>query len=555
MAERSLSDLNIELEAVNKSLDEQTVGQGRLIDAVEDLVRLQRRNLDDLESKIEDKDDDAPAAAPPPRGAGGGGSSGFNMPGMPSLGAMPGLAAMAATSLLKKGVPGLLLTAFADEVGDLVTSKTGNAEIGDAVERGMVAGGILSIFSKRLGIIGGLIGAAMTDENQAKAKELFENELKPRFDEFRDAVGDLGLKLPTVNDILTGLSSTMGGALDGLTALAKGDFKGFGENLTSLGLTAAGIFAMLAPGSALRLGMKGVTLAAAGLGATLPKTKTPKPTGGGGAPPRPAPGSVVTSAAGNKVYAGVDGRPSATKVGDKKGLKAIMDASSKTSGAVSKFPKLVKALKFLRGIPGIGALAAITELATMDPVTVEGLAGVLGGLGGSALGGIAGGIVGSVLPGPGTVIGTILGGGAGFFFGDAIAKGLAQFLLGKTVDAFPNWMGINDLLNKAGSSSTPMGQSPGAMGGAVDGGLNAAAAGERGFGSSGGGPTGRPRTTGASVAQSVNQFEMNRAQPAQVINAPSTNMSIGQSTTTFAGGGVSTTDPRRPDLVGLPSSF
>ena len=72
MAERSLSDLNIELEAVNKSLDEQTVGQGRLIDAVEDLVRLQRRNLDDLESKIEDKDDDAPAAAPPPRGAGGG---------------------------------------------------------------------------------------------------------------------------------------------------------------------------------------------------------------------------------------------------------------------------------------------------------------------------------------------------------------------------------------------------------------------------------------------------------------------------------------------------
>ena len=84
MAERSLSDLNIELEAVNKSLDEQTVGQGRLIDAVEDLVELQRRNLDDLESRIEEKGDDAaPSAAPPPRGAGGGGSSGFNMPGMP----------------------------------------------------------------------------------------------------------------------------------------------------------------------------------------------------------------------------------------------------------------------------------------------------------------------------------------------------------------------------------------------------------------------------------------------------------------------------------------
>ena len=311
---------------------------------------------------------------------------------------------------------------------------------------------------------------------------------------------------------------------------------------------------MLAPGSALRLGMKGISVAAAGLGATLPKTKTPTPTGG--TPQGVRPGSVVTSKAGTKVYAGVDGKPTTTKVGDKQGLKKIMDAAGKTSGAVSKFPKLVKALKFIRGIPGIGALAAITELATMDPVTVEGLAGVLGGLGGSALGGIAGGIVGSVLPGPGTLIGTILGGGAGFFFGDAIAKGLAQFLLGKTVDAFPKWMGINEMLNSSGSG-TPMGQSPGAMGGAVDGGLNAAAAGERGFGSSGGGPTGmqrQPRTTGASVAQSVNQFEMNRAQP-QVINAPSTNMSIGQSTTTFAGGGVSTTDPRRPSLAGLPSSF
>lgn len=550
MAERSLSDLNIELEAVNKSLDEQTVGQGRLIDAVEDLVRLQRRNLDDLESKIEDKDDDdAPAAAPPPRGAGGGGSSGFKMPGIPSLGAMPGLAAMAATSLLKRGVPGLLLTAFADEVGDLVTSKTGNKEIGDAVERGMVAGGILSIFSKRLGIIGGLIGAAMTDENQAKAKELFEKELQPKFNEFRDAVGDLGFKLPTVNEMLTGLSSTMGGALDSLTALAKGDFKGFGENLTSLGLTAAGIFAMLAPGSALRLGMKGVSLAAAGLGATLPKTKTPTPTvgppGGGGpgtAPPPAAktpavPKGTALSQSGNLMKAGVDGKATVVPAGESQKAKFL-----KSSKAVAKFPKLLKALNFIRGIPGIGALAAVAELATMDPVTVEGLAGVLGGLGGSTLGAIAGGIVGSVLPGPGTLVGTILGGGAGYFFGGAIAEGLAQFLMGKTVDAFPKWMGINQLLNGSGGDAATPSPSTGNISSGIDGGLAAAAA--------GGGMSTPPRTTGASVAQSVNQFEMNRAQPAQVINAPSTNMSIGQSTTTFAGGGVSTTDPRRPLFTG-----
>jgi hypothetical protein len=531
MAERTLSDLNIELEAVNKTLDEQTVGQGRLIDAVEDLVQLQRRNLDDLEDKVEGTDD-TPVTAQP-RGAGGGGRAGGESFTSGVLGKIPSLAGLPALAgaLGFKAIPKLLAITMADEIGEYITSQTGNAEVGSAVERGLVAGGIGSFFGKKFGLIAGIVGAALTDENQKKLGELGD-ALAPKAEALKTAVSNLiGVQLPTTDQIFQGITTTFGNALDGLTQLATGDFEGFTKNLDDLALSAAGIFALLAPGSALRLGMKGVSAAALAMGATLPKTKTP--TGTTKTPVTPK--GTALSKSGNLMKAGVDGKATTVAASDSQKAKFL-----KSSKAVSKFPKLLKALNFIRGIPGIGALSAVAELATMDPVTVEGLAGVLGGLGGSTLGAIAGGIVGSVLPGPGTLIGTILGGGAGYFFGGAIAEGLAQFLMGKTVDAFPKWMGINQLLNGSGGDAATPSPSTGNISSGIDGGLAAAAA--------GGGMSTPPRTTGASVAQSVNQFEMNRAQPAQVINAPSTNMSIGQSTTTFAGGGVSTSDPRRPNL-------
>ena len=536
MADRTLSDLSIELEYANKSLDEQVIGQERLIEAVEDLVSLQRRNLDDLESEREGDGDTAAPITKGPRGSGGSGVSdgGFSLPSI-GLGAA-GLGAIATTMgarLLKRGLPAAIAVTMADEIGEYVTGATGSQELGAATERGLVAGGIGSIFGKRIGIVAGIIGAAMTEENQKKLQEIGKN-LEPQAQQLKQNIEELvGTKLPTTEEVLKGVETTFGNALTGLNQLVTGDFSGLTKNLDDLALSAAGIFALLAPKSALNLGIKGVT-AAAGL-AAAPLGGKPKATPDTPKGQKVAPKGTAYSKAGNLMKAGVDGK--ATSI----------PADAKT---VSKFPKLGKALKFIRGIPGLGAALAVGELATMNPITVDGLAGVFGGLGGSTLGALAGGIVGSVVPGPGTIIGSILGGGAGFFFGESIAKGLAQFLLDKKVDAFPDWTGINDLLNgqtaSATAPTTPVTPPTG-----VDGGLASAVA-------SASPTTMAPpsRTDGASVAQSVNQFEVNRqAANNPIVNAPQTTINQGTTQTTLAGNGMNPFDPRRPNLAGLPTSF
>ena len=118
----------------------------------------------------------------------------------------------------------------------------------------------------------------------------------------------------------------------------------------------------------------------------------------------------------------------------------------------------MKALRFIRGVPGLGALLGIGEIAMMDPPTVDGVAGVLGGLGGATLGTLAGGLVGAA-GGPVALVTAALGGGVGYFLGDALSKGLAQMLMGKKVDAFPEWSGLNGLLN---GSQEPESQLPSA---------------------------------------------------------------------------------------------
>ena len=86
---------------------------------------------------------------------------------------------------------------------------------------------------------------------------------------------------------------------------------------------------------------------------------------------------------------------------------------------------------------------------------VAGVAGALGGLGGGTLGATIGATLGSVVPLAGTFIGGILGGGLGFFVGDSVAKGLAQWLLGVPVDAFPDK--INDMINGSGGGEASAG--------------------------------------------------------------------------------------------------
>lgn len=354
-----------------------------------------------------------------------------------------------ASALGMKGIRSALIVGLANEAGNIVEDYTGSAEAGKTVERGMVAGGIGLLFGKRIGAISAVIGAALTDENQEKLKELGK-ALEPAGIALKESLAKLGVKLPTATEALNGVTSTVGNAIDGLTALAEGDFKAFGSQLDDLALSFAGLFALMRPMKSLSL-LKGAVVgsskalrtgaaAVTGMNKPLPNIKPPKGT--------------VYSKAGNLMKAGVDGLATAVPATLKEQAMALGNAT----GSIAKFPKLMSALKFIRGVPGLGALLGIGEIAMMDPPTVDGVAGVLGGLGGATLGTLAGGLVGAA-GGPAALVTAAVGGGLGYFLGDALAKGLAQMLMGKKVDAFPEWSGLNGLLN---GSPEPESQLPSA---------------------------------------------------------------------------------------------
>ena len=130
-------------------------------------------------------------------------------------------------------------------------------------------------------------------------------------------------------------------------------------------------------------------------------------------------------------------------------------------------------------------------------------------------------------------------------FGFGAGKSLnifSKILVDKKITAFGDGF-LGKLINKAvGSPDAEAPLSIPTSSSGVDGGLAAAAAGR--------GMSTPPRTTGASVAQSVTAMSpgaMGGSAPS-VVNAPTT-MAIGSSQTTYAGGGVSTTDPRRPSFT------
>ena len=545
MAERTLSDLNIELEAVNKTLDEQTVGQGRLIDAVEDLVALQRRNLDDLEADIEDKDAAQPTAQP--RGAGGGGAGESFASGV--LSKVPRLAGIPKAAV--SAVPKLLAITMADEIGEYVTSQTGSEDVGSAVERGLVAGGIGAFFGKRIGLIAGIIGAGLTEENQDKLTKLGET-LAPTFDKLKNAVTELvDVQLPTSEQVLDGVSNTFGNAIDGLTQLATGDFKGLTQNLDDIALSAAGLFALIKPGKSLSLAfsaLKAPFTAAttaltsmAGLGAATTAT-TAAATG-------LTPGTV-NKATGNIV--GVDGKDTVVKGTDPKAKDLMKEIKGKAKASTPKVPATGKLAKFLKVLKAGGPLAAILSAAQIGLILSSDASedekiGLLGGAIGSGLAGLGGAALGTMLGAVGGPFGAVAGGlGLGLiggFAGESIGMAIAQYLFDKKITAFGDGF-LGKLINKAvGSPDAEAPPSIPTSSSGVDGGLAAAAA--------GGGMSTIPRNTGASVAQSVTAMSpgaMGGSAPS-VVNAPTT-MAIGSSQTTYAGGGVSTTDPRRPIFTG-----
>jgi len=400
-----------------------------------------------------------------------------------------GLGAVLAKGLVKR-LPGLALMTFADSIVDYFKVGEGNKELRDQVVGGLQGAGFGALFGLRFIPLFGVIGALMKNEEFKTQFDLFTDNLKKLTEKIFGKIS-----LQSVFKTFAGIATK---GLKGINSLITGDFSGFFENLGSSVALIGGLATLLMPGKFLKLlfrigafALKGpgkAILALAGTAGMAALTKAFDFFKGGSdkadtakttKTPAAKPGTVVRSAAGNLMIAGADGKattqkaPKGAKVGDmvkKPKAGAGKGAASMMTAAVKKFPLLSKLIKVASRVPGLAQATALIELATMNPVTVEGVAAILGGLGGSTLGAIAGGFLGTLTGAAGGplavatgAIGTLAGGVTGYFFGEAIAKGLAELALGKKVTAFPDY--INDLLNgksdtggRAGSNQMRMGR-------------------------------------------------------------------------------------------------
>lgn len=153
-------------------------------------------------------------------------------------------------SLLKSGllraVPIALATAFADDIESWVTSSTGSKEIGEAASRASIGGAFGLALGKRFGALGAIIGAVATKDNIEKFNDL-GTALKERINGFLESVGTfvesdaakgirdtfekLGIDitaikdgLPSMETVLTALTTAVGDGLVAITGFVEGGF-------------------------------------------------------------------------------------------------------------------------------------------------------------------------------------------------------------------------------------------------------------------------------------------------------------------------------------------
>ncbi len=151
----------------------------------------------------------------------------------------------------------------------------------------------------------------------------------------------------------------------------------------------------------------------------------------------PTTGPTGTPPAANQ---NVASKPAATQAPTKKpfDLAKKFPRAAKVMGLARKFPIIGPALT------GVAAVSLLSSDASPKEKT-SGLAGILGGIGGGVLGGFLGSMAGALLGPPGALVGGILGAIGGGLGGDIIAQGIAQYMLGQKVDAFPDSFFLPDI--------------------------------------------------------------------------------------------------------------
>jgi len=404
-------------------------------------------------------------------GKGGGLFSGFAdmfpQGGLFGLGAA--LASQLPKFLLGRALPALLAKAFADEIADYIESETGSKDFADAIYRGLNLGALGLLFGKKFAALGFVTGMVMSPANRQKMEIEFEN-LEVNIAHFTGKVEDFfNMELPDLSETFSYLAGAPAKALEGINAALTGDGEGFVDNLDEMGVTLLSLAAIIRPGGTLRLIAKTV----AGLGLAISKLNSSMmgltPPGGGAGVAGGAPKMTEKS----RFQMNTDLEKMTDKKLNKLGLErkggALYD---KATGNVASNAKMQEALissgkhgrlaKFLRA-PGIGWLMGAYDIYSIlgqegsfeskVPALGGTFASILGSGGGAMLGAALGGMLTGPLAPAGALIGSLMGGIAGYTMSGPLGMGLAQYLMGEKVNAFPDWTGLNSMLNSPGSTS------------------------------------------------------------------------------------------------------
>jgi hypothetical protein len=372
----------------------------------------------------------------------------------------------AAAGILKRTIPGLLITAFADEIGDYVASQTGSAELGATAERAVAGAGIGTfLFGKKGGLVGLVLGTLLNEEVRDAAGGLGDSLVERTV----TMLNDLDIETPEIKDVegaISVLQQNVAQGIRGFTKLVRGEMTY--DDLKEDWQEMAGILALplILTGGGRGLALKTLTtgfLALSGWGRFLeymgskvpPKiptavTTTPNTPGmnaipDGSKPTQPVPQRNFTVK--NGEFFGRDGKPltggalttaKKTYTEDLARQKAVPTkpidpANSRMKQFLQNSPKLQGALNatmgtgVLSGAIGLYLINDILNSSDPDEVKQRKIASIIESTGGS----IVGAAIGSFFGPFGTAAGGIIGG----YFGGEItpfnAYDMAGWFMGK----------------------------------------------------------------------------------------------------------------------------
>ena len=439
----AISSLSETLKSQNDQLVDISKGIGSIDSSFTKWFDVQdRQRLQDLETERDDKASTEAVKTAVVNGStsskksSGSTSGGMFGGGMKGLGASLGIGGIFAKGGFMKtaGIFGLSQL-MAGSIGNAIANLTGDSDLAAAAANIVKFAGVGALFGKKFALLGAVAGALATEENK-KALSDIGDSLGERGKQVKDALLDMGIQLPKLSEVYTGIGDVTNSLLLAIKAIVDTDLTALQKE--SLGLnTAAGAALGISANKGLRgLGKGGQVPKVPQLGegvrqginfesakklskAKIEKLKAMGVHIGANGLRGQRVGSTILASVGDKALASV-GAPTSTQA---RGLAAAMSK-------YKNFSKLAK-LPYIGSLLGIGNMGMILS---NDSLTAEEkkaqMASSLAELGGATLGGIAGSMMLGGPTNPGGIAMGIAGSIAGAFAGPWLAGQLADLIMG-----------------------------------------------------------------------------------------------------------------------------